>query len=123
MDNIDDIAKQQSLKKQKQKKLREEQLKIEKEKKYQKDMEIAQEKLKMERKWRMAQRKQREKLYSNRTNDTNINSRYGNNNFYQKRQRVRSLGQQQAMADKRRMAAKNRKLQLLKQQEQKRQAG
>lgn len=122
LDNIDSIAQKQSLKKQEQKKLREEQLKIEKEKKYQKDMEIALEKLKMERKWRNAQKKQRQKLYSNRYSDHKSNNNNNNNNFYRKRHRVRSLADQQAMADQRRMAAKNRKLQLLKQQEQKRQA-
>merc|ERR1712228_356268 len=110
-DDIDDMAKQQTLKKAEQRRLKEEQIKIEKEKKIQQNMAAALDKLKLERKWRAAQKRQR-RDYKNNNYD---------NQFGRKRQRVRSLADNQGLADQRRKAAKQRKLQLLKQQEMKRQ--
>merc|ERR1712154_236622 len=73
-------------------------------------MEAALEKLKLERKWRAAQKRQ-SRAYQNN---------YGNA-MSKKRQRVRSLADNSAIADKRRRAAKQRKPQLLKKQEMKHQ--
>ena len=134
LDNIDDIAKQQTLKKEEQRRLREEQKSIEKEKKIQKDMEAALDKLKNERKWRAAQKQQRQQRLQKRNNrgvggkgmDANryYNPRHQHpGQFGRKRPRVSSFADQSNAADKRRQAAKHRKLQILKQQEQKRQAG
>jgi len=113
--HIDDIAIQQhSLKKEEQKKLREEHKSIEKEKKIQRDMVAALEKLKNERKWRAAQKQQREKKHED------AHRFYGRNRRV--RQRVNSFAHQTKAADKRREAAKQRKIELMKAQEQKRQA-